>query len=389
MGAPVDPAITACGAITALGWGTGPLTQAILGNDSGLRALPSRLDVRGCPSNIAGAVPEEVWESLRGRAPEHADEPAFLLADGALQQVRPALDCIPGSRVGLVLSTTKADIVALERIQAGTPCSSLARRHILPGCLAQDLAVAHGIAGPVRCVSVACVSGLLAIQVAAELLQRKAADAVCVVGVDLLSRFVLSGFTSLKSLDPAGCRPFDKDRAGLSLGEGAGALVLAEGTGGLTLSGWGGSNDANHLTGPSRDGSGLDLAIRRALRRAGVDAAAIDYVHAHGTGTVYNDTMESLALRAVFGDRVPPFGSAKGMLGHTLGAAGILETILCTLAAGAGVLPGTPRLRERAADVPASILSAPRRHPLPWRVLKINSGFGGTNAALVMSGGAP
>ena len=388
MGAAVDPAVRACGAVTALGWGPGPLTRAMSGNESGLRALPPGLSLRGLPPHVAGAVPGEVWDSLRDADPGHADARAFLLAGGALRQVRPALDGIPGSRVGLVLSTTKADIAALERMQAGLPCSPFARRHILPGLLAQDLAAAHGIGGPVRCVSVACVSGLLAIQAAAELLRRDAAAAVCVVGVDLLSQFVLSGFASLKSMDPAGCRPFDRDRAGLSLGEGAGALVLAPGAG-VTLSGWGGSNDANHLTGPSRDGAGLALAIRRALARAGVGADAVDYVHAHGTGTLYNDTMESLALRAVFGDRVPPFGSAKGMLGHTLGAAGVLETILCVLAAGAGILPGTPRLRERAADVPDSILTAPLRRPPPWRVLKINSGFAGTNAALVLSGGVP
>jgi 3-oxoacyl-(acyl-carrier-protein) synthase len=122
----------------------------------------------------------------------------------------------------------------------------------------------------------------------------------------------------------------------------------------------------------------------RALSKSGVSAHAIDYVNAHGTGTPYNDAMESLAFRSVFGDRVPPFSSAKGMLGHTLGAAGVLETIVCVLAMHHRLLPGTPRLREPDPATPASVLREPRAAASLQRVLKINCGFGGTNAALVL-----
>jgi 3-oxoacyl-(acyl-carrier-protein) synthase len=152
----------------------------------------------------------------------------------------------------------------------------------------------------------------------------------------------------------------------------------------VRVSGWGTSNDANHLTGPSRDGSGLVLAIFRALARAGVAPDSIDYINAHGTGTPYNDNMEALALRAVFGRRVPPFSSSKGMLGHTLGAAGILETILCLAAMQAQLLPGTPRLRERDPAAPESLLDHSRPASGLRRILKINCGFGGTNGALVL-----
>jgi 3-oxoacyl-(acyl-carrier-protein) synthase len=152
----------------------------------------------------------------------------------------------------------------------------------------------------------------------------------------------------------------------------------------ILISGAGTSNDANHLTGPSRDGSGLALAIHRALTKAQIAPDKIDYVNAHGTGTPYNDAMESLALRSVFGDRVPPLSSSKGIFGHTLGTAGILETALCVAAMQNNLLPGTPRLRERDPVAPDSLLVEPRAAANLNYILKINCGFGGTNAALVL-----
>ena len=254
--------------------------------------------------------------------------------------------------------------------------------------LAADLATDADTGGPVQCVSVACISGLLAIQQGARQIQEGLADLVFVVGVDVLSHFVLAGFTSLKSLDPEGCRPFDTGRVGLSVGEAGAAVVLARkefaGEDSVVVSGWGTSNDANHLTGPSRDGSGLASAITRALATAGCESADIDYIHLHGTGTPYNDAMESLAVRRVFGEKAPPCSSSKGMLGHTLGAAGVLETILCALAMRANLLPGTPRLSEPDPVAPGSVLALPRQMEKLERVLKVNCGFGGTNSALVL-----
>ena len=370
--------ITACAAVTALGDGLAPLEQALVNNTSALGPC-NRFTGKNYQTNIVGAVPNALWEELRQAETDYADAPAFLLAHRVIRQLRPHA----AGRIGFVLSTTKADITALERVQAGQPCSEVARRHIFPGQLAADLATANNITGPIRCVSVACISGLLAIQTGAEMLRRREADAVIVAGVDLLSHFVLAGFTALKSLDSEGCHPFDRDRSGLSLGEGAGAVLLARGDG-LTVAGWSSSNDANHLTGPSRDGSGLALAIQRALKKAGVQPNEVNFVNAHGTGTPYNDSMEARALRLIFGDNIPPFCSSKGLFGHTLGAAGVLETILCVLAARSGVAPGTPRLRVAGADIPTPIQIAPQRIASLRTIVKINAGFGGTNAALVL-----
>ena len=377
-------AIGGGGAITAVGCGVEALRAALRANTSGLRT-DERFNQPRFQSAIVGAAPRA---NLRAAA----EDPAFQLADEALRQAcaeaRQALSLLPPERISLILSTTKANIEALERLSDGRPCSDLARRHLQGDLLAADLAAGHGARGAVQCVSAACVSGLIAIQQGAKLIQRGTADAVLVVGVDHLSAFVVAGFTALKAIDPMGCRPFDRDRAGLSPGEAGAALVLVRADlaprGSIKIAGWGSSNDANHLTGPSRDGSGLTLAIRSALATSQLPPAAIDYVNVHGTGTPYNDAMESLALQTIFGAACPPFSGSKGMLGHTLGAAGVVETVLCVLAMREKLLPGTPRLGVAAEGVPASIVREPRPVDKLNCVLKLNTGFGGLNGALIL-----
>ncbi|HEY3861697.1 MAG TPA: beta-ketoacyl-[acyl-carrier-protein] synthase family protein [Verrucomicrobiae bacterium] len=378
-------AIAGCGATTAVGRGVDALRSALRANASGLRAA-ARFDKPAFQSCVVGAAREE--ES-------GTDDPAWQLAGFAVrearEQARETLAAIPAERVGFVLSTTKANIEAMERLADHRPCSEAARRHLRGDALAADLAAAHGAGGPVQCVSVACVSGLVAIAQGARLIQRGAADAVMVAGVDHLSAFVMAGFSALKALDPAGCRPFDKERRGLSPGEAGAAVVLARAervaAPAIAVAGWGSSNDANHMTGPARDGSGLAQAIRGALDSAGVEPGQIDYINAHGTGTPYNDAMEAAALRGVFGKNSPPISGAKGMLGHTLGAAGVVETILCVLAMQERLLPGTARLNETAEDAPAGVMKAPSPCArLDW-ALKLNSGFGGVNGALILHHG--
>ncbi len=377
-------AIAGCGAVTAVGRGVKALRSALRSNASGLRPS-ARFDHPRYQSAIVGTA-------LGNGGGAGPDDPAWELATEALQQARdeagPILKSIPAERIGLVLSTTKANIEALERLRARRPCSPEGRRHLQGNLLAADLAGAHGARGPVQCVSVACVSGLVALQQGARLIQRQAAEAVLVVGMDHLSAFVVAGFSALKALDPSGCRPFDQERCGLSPGEAGAAIVLVGAASAppqaITIRGWGNNNDANHMTGPSRDAVGLVLAIRSALASAGLQPRDVQYVNAHGTGTSYNDAMESQALRAVFGESVPPFSGSKGMLGHTLGAAGVVETVICILAMQDRFLPGTPRLGVVAEGVPVSVVREPRVISRLDCVLKLNTGFGGMNGAVIL-----
>ena len=376
-------AIAGYGVICAVGCGVEPLRVALHKNTTGLRSIERFAQPR-FQSSVVGAAPGETAKT--------DDDPAHRLATEALQQARCAavsvLGSLPAGRIGLILSTTKANIEALERLSDGRPCSDSARRHLQADLLAADLAAEHEARGPVQCVSVACVSGSVALMQGARWIQRGAADAVLVVGVDHLSAFVVAGFSALKALDPAGCRPFDQNRYGLSPGEAGAAIVLVRADlaprPAITIRGWGSSNDANHMTGPSRDGSGLAQAIRTALATASLSPAEIDYVNAHGTGTPYNDAMECAALRGVFGDACPPVSGLKGMLGHTLGAAGVVETIACVLAMEDGFLPGTPRLETPADFAPASLVKEPRPVSRLKHVLKLNTGFGGANGALIL-----
>jgi 3-oxoacyl-(acyl-carrier-protein) synthase len=394
-GAP-HAAIAGCGIICAAGNGTPALLEALNHNTSHLRPN-ERFTGERFQSSIVGTAPIDAA----------TDDPAYALASIALREAifdfrssqgnaaqskignqQSAIGISP-ARIGLVLSTTKANIAALERLTEGRPCSAAARRHLQADLLATDLAAEFGAHGPVQNISNACVSGLIALMQGAKLIQRGAADAVLVVGVDHLSAFVVAGFTALKAIDPAGCRPFDQNRRGLSPGEAGAAIVLIRGDlapqSAVTLCGWGSSNDANHMTGPSRDGAGLAQAIRAALVAAKLDATQIDYVNAHGTGTPYNDAMESAALRTVCGEIIPPVSGIKGMVGHTLGAAGVIETIACVLAMQGKFLPGTPRLSNVAEGLPGSLVKAPRPAPRLNHILKLNTGFGGVNGALILS----
>ncbi len=373
--------IAGWGVICAAGAGSPALLAALRDNRTALAPSPRFAGPR-FQSNIVGAAPIE----------PDLDDPAHQLASHALKEARTAaaavLAGVASTRTGLVLSTTKANIEALERILDDRPCSEAARRHLQADLLAADLATEFDAGGPVQNISNACVSGMVAITQGANLIRREAADAVLVVGVDHLSGFVISGFSALKAIDPEGCRPFDVDRRGLSPGEAGAAVVLVRSDLApqtrVRIQGWGSSNDANHMTGPSRDGSGLAQAIRTALNRAELGPQQIDYINAHGTGTPYNDAMESAALRTVFGTGIPPVSGIKGMLGHTLGAAGVVETIACILALEHQFLPGTPRLQQSPEDFPASLIKSPQTAAGLRRVLKLNTGFGGINGALLL-----
>ncbi len=240
-------------------------------------------------------------------------------------------------------------------------------------------------------VGAACASSTVGLALGADLIAAGRSASVLVIAADIVSRFSFAGFYALGAMTAGVCRPFDTARDGLILGDGAAGVLLA-GTAyarssGVApparLSGWGIANDANHITAPARDGRGLIAAVRAALKQAGRGAEGIGAYCAHGTGTVYNDAMELTAMEALFGDRRFPVFSVKGALGHTLGAAGGIETLICVRALAEGAVPPTagflspePRALGRFSGAEQKLGGG--------AILKTNSGFGGINAALVL-----
>jgi 3-oxoacyl-[acyl-carrier-protein] synthase I len=240
-------------------------------------------------------------------------------------------------------------------------------------------------------ISNACASGAIAVETAKELLETGAFTHAVVFGFDAISRFVTTGFASLNALSPTGARPFDATRDGLTLGEGACVAVLTKRTpyaGDVCVEGAGGSNDANHRTGPSRTGEGLLRAARAALADARVAPAEIGAVKCHGTATAYNDAMEAKALDALFDKNIPACCSVKGAIGHTSGAGSLLEIILAAEFLKRHALPPTAGFSTLWVEEAVPVSSEPQVFD-GSTLLCLSAGFGGVNAAVVLREVAP
>jgi 3-oxoacyl-[acyl-carrier-protein] synthase II len=241
-------------------------------------------------------------------------------------------------------------------------------------------------------INAACASSTVGIAIAAQKIARGEYGCALVCGCDVATDFAVSGFTVLKALTPTRCRPFDISRDGMCIGDGAVAMLLADARTAADhhmdrlaqISGWGISNDANHITGPSAGGEGLVRAIEAALGMAGIGPDEVEAFCAHGTGTVFNDGMELAALETVFGGRRFPVFSIKGAIGHTLGAAGGIDAAVCVKALVERLVPPTAGLATPEPRAEGRV--SPRAQAFSGRnILTSNSGFGGVNAALLLS----
>ena len=283
--------------------------------------------------------------------------------------------------VQLVLSTTKGNIDLLAE-----DCENIAEATYIYTS-AQAIARRYGAARRPIVISNACISGVSAFVVARELLQSGKAKHVIVAGGDALSEFITAGFASFKSISAQPCRPYDAERDGLTLGEAAGAVILTtdealSDEGKVRLAGGAISNDANHISGPSRTGDGLYYAIANAMREAGVAKEDVGFVNTHGTATRYNDEMESKAVAwAELTEK--PLNSLKGYIGHTLGASGVVEAILSAEELKSGYIFGTKGFTS--SDTPHTLTLSSEEQKIEGRCcVKSASGFGGCNAAIVL-----
>ena len=309
-------------------------------------------------------------------------------------RIQAAVDRFGPRRVAVVLGVSTAGldegIAAVRQMQAGFgwPAGydyALQEMGNAAECVARQL----GTSGPAYVISTACSSGAKAIATGARLLRSGQADAVVAGGGDALSGFTIAGFSALDAVSAERCNPLSANRKGINIGEGAALFLMGRDDGPVRLAGWGESADAHHMSAPEPGGRGAAEAMRRALARAGVAAADIDYVNLHGTATEQNDAMESLAVQRVLGPDVA-VSSTKPLTGHALAAAGAIEAAFAwhTLVDNpAGRLPvhwwdgvvdpALPALRPVA---PGTALGRPVRH-----VLSNSFAFGGSNAALLFA----
>jgi 3-oxoacyl-[acyl-carrier-protein] synthase-1 len=252
----------------------------------------------------------------------------------------------------------------------------------------RKVAAAFGFKRDPIVVSNACISGLLAMVQAWTILRCGEAERVVVVAADEISAFILSGFQVLQALSDGPCRPFDAQRQGINLGEGAAAILLVRSDhppfpGAIEMESGAVTNDANHISGPSRTGAELAMAMKRSLRASGRLPGEIHFVSLHGTGTLYNDEMEARALNLAGLEDAPAL-SLKGNFGHTLGASGLIEAILSAESLRQNQILPTLGFSQSGVSVPVQIVQESIYRPLET-CLKTASGFGGCNAAAVFS----
>ncbi|XHR94489.1 beta-ketoacyl synthase N-terminal-like domain-containing protein [Mucilaginibacter sp. UC70_90] len=289
---------------------------------------------------------------------------------------------ISDKKTVLIISTTKGNISLLETEKPGTDLEERIALHTS----AKKMAKHFGFVNEPMVVSHACISGLIAMITGMRLIQSGQYDHAVVAGADVISKFVLSGFQSFQAVSPGLCKPFDAERDGINLGEGAATVILSAKKPEdevIELVSGAVSNDANHISGPSRTGEELYYAIDKAMNAAGLKPEDIDFISAHGTATVYNDEMEAKAV-TLAGLQDVPLNSLKGFYGHTLGASGLIEAIVSAQSLKQNMIIPTKGFSKQSGANPVNVCTQLISKPLN-SCLKIASGFGGCNAAIILT----
>ncbi len=278
-------------------------------------------------------------------------------------------------RTLFILSSTKGNISIMENPEFNFPNESA-----LLTSLTKKIEGYFKLKNKIQIVSNACISGSLAIEYARRLLQSDEFENAIIVGADEVSKFILSGFESFQAVSDSVCKPFDKDRNGINLGEAIAAVCLTKTPqeNSIRILGSGTYNDANHISGPSRTGEGLYKSIQKAM---GNSSVKIDFISAHGTATIYNDEMEAIAFHRSGLSEIPA-NSLKAYFGHTLGASGLLETVLGIHSLKNNVLIPSLGFENQGTTYPVNIIKTAERKELKT-FLKTASGFGGSNIATI------
>jgi 3-oxoacyl-[acyl-carrier-protein] synthase II len=398
--------VTGVGVVSPLGLTADATWDGLVAGRSGIRAVEG-FATADLPSRIGGQVrgldPVAVFGKRRARHLDRVVQLALVATGEAIEHSKLDIAADP-HRVGVVYGTGIGGLATLEEgartlMERGPEwINPYLLPMLIPNMAAGQIAMEWGIRGYSSCTVTACSASAQAIGESFDLIRIGRADAVVCGGSEAaVTRLGLAGFAAMKALstrndDPEGAsRPFDAGRDGFVMGEGAATLVLEEREGALArgatvlaeLVGYGSTSDAHHVTAPHPEGDGAVRSMLAACADAGVDVGEVDYINAHGTSTIPNDRTETLAVRRVWGDGAPPMSSTKSMTGHTLGAAGALESVACIQALRGGILPPTINLEVADPDCDLDYVPTVARHH-PIRLALTNSfGFGGHNASLL------
>jgi 3-oxoacyl-[acyl-carrier-protein] synthase II len=354
------------------------------------------IDTEGFRSRIAAEVPADVIAAL---GPSRRRARADRLALAAAREAIADAGLVAGDRASTALivgavggGMFEGEEWYWEETRTGRPSARIkALRSILPWSHAETLGWRLRLSGPKETVVMACASGAASIALGADLIHDGVVPLAVAGGVDALTRICFMGFNALKLLDPEPCRPFDRDRRGMSIGEAAAFLVLEDAERCRArgarpygeLLGYGMTTDAHHVTAPHPDGEGMIRAMTMALAAAGIAPGEVPYVNAHGTGTPQNDRTEALALRQVFGEGNVLVSSTKSLVGHTMAAAGSLEAVTTLLAMQHGLVPPTANLAHADPEIPFDCVPGTARPAALELALSNSFGFGGQNVTLL------
>jgi 3-oxoacyl-[acyl-carrier-protein] synthase II len=396
-------AITGVGLVTALGATRDESWRRMLDGECGIRAV-SVFDTNGYRSRVAAEVDMDAVDEgstpLERRRRSRSDRIGLRAAAEALADAGVLDGVVDRSRIGVFLGAGTADLIRNEDFYRTWVSAGLHRTrpsdawNHFANTPVDAIAARFGLEGPRACVVAACSSSTIAIGRAVEAIRSGRADAVLAGGTDALSRLTFSGFNLLRLMDQAPCRPFDRGRAGMNIGEGAGILVLerldaARRRGAriyAELAGHSLACEAFHPTAPEPEGRPIAAVVSLALRDAGVNADEVDHINAHGTATPQNDAAEARGFRRVFGDRTGriPVTSLKSMIGHCLGAAGAVEAAALALTVAHGAIPPTIHHAETDADCAIDVVANQAREQRVRCAVSTSLGFGGNDSAVVM-----
>ncbi len=365
--------------VSALGFDSTSVVEKVKSEVTGLGLVENKaLHAEPFFSSLVNT--EQLQSAFRELKPKEKytrlEQMMMVSLDKIIKSSKIALD----ERVGLMISTTKGNIDVLD---ANSP---FPKERAYLSELGKVVKEFFGFKNDAIVVSNACVSGILSVALAKRYIEQNVYDHVFVVSGDVVSEFILSGFNSFQAMSNELCKPYDKYRKGINIGEVAASILVTKDDSGLpdeamVILGEGSCNDANHISGPSRTGEGLYRSMQTAFREAKIQPEEIDYISAHGTATLFNDEMEAIAFNRM-GLQEAPLNSLKGYFGHTLGASGLLETIIGMHSAHNNTLYKSLGFETMGVTQPINVINYTRQHNIQT-FLKTASGFGGCNTAVI------